>query len=67
VLLENNKNNKNKSKAKTTRNKRIYCGVPPMSAKFNVFSQTVQLLTAAPQVVLKMMPLPLVVVALEWP
>jgi hypothetical protein len=23
-------------------NKWIYCGVPPMSAKFNVFSQTVQ-------------------------
>jgi hypothetical protein len=48
-------------------NKWIYCGVPPMSAKFNVFSQTVQQLTAAPQVGWKMMPLLLVVVGPKWP
>jgi hypothetical protein len=48
-------------------NKWIYCGVPPMSAKFNVFSQTVQQLTTAPQVGRKMMPLLLVVVGPKWP
>jgi hypothetical protein len=37
----------------------------PMSAKFNIFSQTVQLLTATPQVGWKMMPLQLTVVAPE--
>jgi hypothetical protein len=38
-----------------------------MSAKFNVFSQTVQQLTAAPQVGWKMMPLLLAVVGPKWP
>jgi hypothetical protein len=58
---EKNKN-KNKGKNHDNKNKWIYYGVPPMSAKFNVFSQTVQQLTAAPQVEWKMMPLLLVVV-----
>jgi hypothetical protein len=34
-----------KMKINTQRNSRICCGVPPMSAKFYVFSQTVPLLT----------------------
>ena len=37
---------------KQTKTKKISCGVPPMSAKFNVFSQTVALLTAVPHMVL---------------
>jgi hypothetical protein len=42
VIVEN----KNKIKIKQKGNKkikRICCGVPPMSAKFNVFSQTMAL------------------------
>ena len=45
----------------------ICCGMPPMSAKFNVFSQTMQPLTIDPQVVQKMMPPKLVVIDLKWP
>jgi hypothetical protein len=39
------KENKNKNKNKQTNKeiKRICCGVPPMSTKFNIFSQTVAL------------------------
>jgi hypothetical protein len=51
--LENKKKTyKNKTKRKITRNKRICCGVPLMSAKFNVFSQTVCPLTDVPHMVL---------------
>jgi hypothetical protein len=48
------KENKNKNKQKQTKQeiKRICCGVPPMSAEFNVFSQTVWLLTVVPHMVL---------------
>jgi hypothetical protein len=39
-----NKTKKNKiNKQRKKEIKRICCGVPPMSAKFNVFSQTVAL------------------------
>jgi hypothetical protein len=60
-VIRKNKS-KNKGKNYDNKNKWIYCGVPPMSAKFNVFSQTVQQLTAAPQVGWKVMPLLLVIV-----
>jgi hypothetical protein len=51
---QNTESNKRKIKIKmkinTQRNSRICCGVPPMSAKFNVFSQTVRLHTVVEQI-----------------
>ena len=61
------KRNKIKVKWKQQEIKRICYRVPPMSAKFNIFRQTMCHLSDVPQVVPKTMPPKLVVIGPKWP